>query len=47
MLTFFQPSWKMDGSLDSRDETFALADKTLDSRDESQDETLVSREGGN
>ena len=44
--TGFQPSCKTNESLDSRDKTFALGDKTLDSRDESQDETLVSREGG-
>ena len=47
MLTVFQPSCKANKSLDSRDETFALGDKTLNPRDESQDETLVSWECGN
>ena len=45
-LQFFNPLARWT-SLDSIDETFALGDKTLDLRDESQDETLVSREGGN
>ena len=47
ILTGFQPSCKTNESQDSRDKIFALGDKALDSRDESQDETLVSREDGN